>query len=171
MNLFDIDASIKIILENGYDQETGEFSDEAWVQINELQLERDKKIESIALYIETLESEAEAINEKVIDLKERIEAKKSKASNLKSYLSLYLDSNDLDKFESPSVRIRFTKSKSVVIEDDDEFSQFVSIHPEMKLLRTKTTIEPDKKVIGDMLKAGLYVGGARLSENRNIIIK
>jgi len=66
--LYEIDNAVLTAINNIYDKtnpETGEIIDASVIEdlkaLDELQIERDKKIENISLYIKNLESDAEAI--------------------------------------------------------------------------------------------------------------
>lgn len=170
MNLYDINASLLMALANSADED-GEINEENWEKIQALQLTLDEKVESIALYIETLEDEAQAIENKIASLKERAKAKKNRADSIKSYLTGFMINNNLDKFESDSVKIKFNKSKRVVITDELLLTAFAINHPDIALIRVKTTQEFDKVSIGNALKQGIEVTGATLEENKTISIK
>ena len=82
MTLWEVDKRISDILENGMhiDEETGEvFLPE---DIDLLNIERDKKIEGIALYVKNLKAEAEAIHAEIDRLKDREESKRKKAETI-----------------------------------------------------------------------------------------
>ena len=71
MTLWEVDKRISDILENGMhiDEETGEvFLPE---DLDSLNIERDEKIEGIALYVKNLKAEAEAIHAEIDRLKDR----------------------------------------------------------------------------------------------------
>ena len=170
MNLYDINTSLLMALANSTDED-GEINDENWEKVQSLQLTLNEKIESLALYIETLEDEAKAIESKIDSLKERVKAKKNRAESIKSYLAGFMINNSLDKFESDSVKIKFNKSKRVVITDELLLTSYAINHPDIALIRVKTTQEFDKVSIGNALKQGIQVDGATLEENRTLSIK
>lgn len=153
MNLFEIDAAILDCV----DVETGEVFDVD--KFEELELERDAKVENICLWIKNLKAEAEALKAEKEAFAQRQKAAESKMESLKKYITAYLDGT---AFESAKVKVSFRKSESLEISDDavipDEYLRFKE--PEVN----KTDL---KKAI----KAGLKIGGVQIVENNNIQIK
>lgn len=84
MNLFEIENEIM----NCWDQETGEILDSD--RLDQLEMERDTKIENIALYIKNLTADAEALKAEKQSFAERQKAAENKAELLKKYLATYL---------------------------------------------------------------------------------
>ena len=62
MTLFEINEQIQKAIELGFDPETGEILDAS--ALEQLQIDRDEKIENICLYIKDLTAEAKALAEK-----------------------------------------------------------------------------------------------------------
>lgn len=152
-NLYQIDAEII----NCIDTETGEIIDmERWDQLH---IDRETKIENIALYIKNLLSEAVAIKAEKDKLGERQKACENKAKRLKEYLSGYLSG---EKFKSPRVVVSYRTSKAVDIQDLWKIPE--------EYLKYKDP-DPDKSAIMKVLKAGKKVPGAQLVESQNIQIK
>ena len=111
MNLFEIDEAIENFnfIE---DDETGEI-----LNINELenlQMERDKKIENIALYVKNLKSDAKAIDDEIKSMQSRRDHAKRKAESLTKYLDHVLNG---EKFKSSKVVVNYRKSTKVDIYD------------------------------------------------------
>ena len=78
MNLFEIKNEIM----NCWDQETGEIFDSK--KMDQLEMERDTKIENIALYIKNLTADAEALKTEKQSFAERQKAAENKAESLKT---------------------------------------------------------------------------------------
>ena len=166
MTLYEIDKAIYDLLENGFtvDEETGEViggSDE----LEQLQIERDQKLESVALYIKSVESLIAGIKAEEESLAKRRKKKEYKVDRLKKYLTDSIIGNGDDSFESTKVSVTFRKSDGVEITDADALDK--------KYWREKTTIkrEPDKKLIKADIKSGVAVNGARLDVRQNINIE
>lgn len=166
MTLYEIDKAIYDLLENGFtvDEETGEViggSDE----LEQLQIERDQKLESVALYIKSVESLIAGIKAEEESLAKRRKKKEYKVDRLKKYLIDSIIGNGDDSFESTKVSVTFRKSDGVEITDADALDK--------KYWREKTTIkrEPDKKLIKDDIKSGVAVNGAHLEVRQNINIE
>ena len=83
MDLYKIDDAILDCV----DGETGEIIDVAALEA--LKMERDTKIENIALWIKNLLSDAEQIKAEKEALAKREKSAVNKAENLSRYLSLY----------------------------------------------------------------------------------
>lgn len=139
------------------DLETGEIVDTD--KFDRLQLERNDKLENIALYYKNLLSDAAAFKAEKDAFAEREKQAKSKADSLKNYLDASLKGS---KFETTRVNIGYRKSKSL------EYDGIADV-PEDYLKHSDPTI--DKKAITDAIKSGEVVEGFTLKENNNIQIK
>ena len=160
MTLWEIDKRISDILEIGMhiDEKTGEvFLPE---DIDSLNIERDEKIEGIALYIKNLKAEAGAIHAEIERLKDREELKKKKADRLAQYLASVLCGK---KFETAKTSLFFRKSSVVQISDE-------LLVPE-EFMKIKTEKKPDKTAIANWIKSGNFIPGCELIEKQNLQIK
>jgi seryl-tRNA synthetase len=102
MKLYEIDQAIQAILDGAeVDAETGELLLNT-EELEALQMERDAKLEGVALAIKNLSAEAAAICEEEKKLAERRKAVENKAERLKSWLAIALDGG---KLETPRVRV------------------------------------------------------------------
>ena len=142
MTLWQIDEQIAKAIELGFDPETGEILDES--ALEQLQMDRDEKIENICLYIKDLVAESKALADEAKALTERKERSAKKAESLKNYLQAMLDGQ---KWKSSKAIVSYRKTQSVVVDDMD------ALKPEF--LRIKK--EPDKTAIKEVLKAGAEV--------------
>ncbi len=154
MTIYEIDQSIASLV----DPETGEISD--FDAFAGLQMEREAKVESMALWVKNLNAEADAIKAERDNLYEREKAARNKADRLKKYLAEILCG---EKFSSPKVAISYRKSTAVEIADEAEF---ISTGPKEYLIPQPPKI--DKKAISASLKAGKEIPGASLAERNNI---
>ena len=153
MNLFQIDEEIMKCV----DMETGEIIDSA--KLDELQMDRDRKIENIACWIKNLLSDAEALKEQKQTFADRQKAAESKAESLKKYLSDYLAGQ---KFSTDKVAISFRKTSSVNVTDLTKI-------PEQYLKYADPTV--DKNAVKAAIKAGENIPGAEMEEKQSISIK
>lgn len=158
MNLYEIEQEIM----NCVDMESGEVIDIA--RLDALTMERDTKIENIALWIKNLLSDAEQIKEEKNSLAEREKACKNKADSLKKYLSSYLAGS---KFNTPRVAISFRKSESVEVNDINQIMLLDNADDYLKYDEPTA----DKTAIKQAIKAGVNIPGCQLVENNNIQIK
>lgn len=158
MNLYQIEQAIL----DTVDKETGEIIDiEA---LDALEMERDTKVENIALWIKNLLSDADQINAEREALKSREDAAKNKAERLKKYLANYLNGA---KFETPKVKVSFRKSESVDVTD---ISKIMNLDDADSYLRYKEP-EPDKTAIKQAIKSGTNIPGCSLVQKQSISIK
>jgi hypothetical protein len=135
------------------DTETGEvISQEEFDQLN---IDREEKIESVVLWIKNLKAEAKAIKDEEENLAKRRKSLESKADSLTRFISRILMGS---KFKTARASVSYRKSKSVNIIGDvpEEF------------LRVKT--EPDKTAIKEYL-ATESCDWAEMQENKSVVIK
>lgn len=163
-SLYDIDNMVYTVLENGliFDEETGEvlFDEE---NLSSLEMARNEKLEAVALYIKSLEAEAEAMKAEAKKLADRREAKERKAERLRSYISNSMQALGDTKLETAKVALSFRKSESVDVYEP-------SLLP-AEYTKSKTTVTPDKTAIKAAIKAGQEVAGATLEVKQNLQIK
>ena len=107
MKLYEINGELEKLI----DSETGEISNiEAFEQLS---MERETKLENIALWIKNLESDATAIRAEEKALAERRRNMENRADGLRDYLAVML--GDGEKFETPRVKLSWRKSSAVTI--------------------------------------------------------
>lgn len=181
MNLYDINDKLYYLIEEGFDNESGEIlsEDELFKAINNATMELDKKIDNIGAYIKNLESEVEAIKEEKKKLSSRQKTKENRINSLKRYLDGYFrysQSNYFEdttgkvkfhKFESPRCVISYRKSDSINITDINKV-------PELYIKeRVLTENDVRKSDIKDFLKKykDETIDGVELLHNKNISIK
>lgn len=139
------------------DEETGEILNAE--ELDEIELERNEKLENIGLWIKNLESDAEAYKREKDSFAEKERVAKNKIESLKKYLNFVLDG---DTFKSDRVNITYRKSSAVNIIDE-------YIVPKKYFIKQAPKL--DKKAIRDALKSGKKVKGAEIIEKENIQIK
>lgn len=157
MTLYEINEAIRNF-ELNIDEETGELLNAD--ELDALELEKEVKIENIALWIKDLNAEADAIKAEEKNLKQRREATENKAEQLKKYLVYALNG---DKFKTSKVSISYRKSESVEVYDEDAIPR--------DYLTEKVTYSVDKTMLKSLLKAGQELDGVRLVEKNNIQVK
>lgn len=162
MNLFEIDYEIEKAINalfDSVDEETGEVDPEALVNLEQLNVERERKLENIACYIKNLNSDSTALKAEIDSLEKRKRAIDNKVSRLKVYLQQHVNTDE--KFSFPRAVISFRKSKKVEIINE-------SLIPK-RLFRIKA--EPDKVAIKDELASGKKVKGCEFVESYSLQIK
>lgn len=160
MTLYEIQDNIRKAIEQGFDEETGEIFDADALET--LELQRDEKIENIALYIKDLKAEAEAIKAEKMNLAKRQQTAENHAESLKRYLTKCLDG---EKFKTARVAISYRKSETVEFIDGFD----INLLPDQ--YQRKRDPEADKTALKDALKAGEEIHGVYLAEHNNTIIK
>jgi len=165
MKLYEINQAIEELLSSEVvDLETGEVLDvDSFEDLKQLELERDLKIEGIGLYLKNIESEVSALKAEEKKLADRRKVKENKFNNLKSFLSDYLSTEDLKKFETAKLKLSFRKSESTSITDESKLPE--------KFIKTEVITSPLKNDIKKALKSGEDVPGAELVESQNLQIK
>lgn len=152
-SLYEIDQRILALA----DPETGEITD--FEALEELSVERNSKIENVALWYKNLLAEAEMIKAEYDNLRKRKEACENKAKSLSRYLEAALCG---EKFTTPRVSCTFRKSESVQIND-------LSKIPFTYLKYAEPTA--DKIAIKQAIKSGKEVEGAELVDKLSLSIK
>lgn len=153
MKLYEIDNAILECVDN----ETGEILD--FDKLSELQLARDEKLESVALWIKNLNAEMAAYKAEKEAFAEREKRAKNKIESLKNYLTYALKGKP---FNTTKVAVSFRKSESVEVDEN--------LVPKKWLKRT-VSYSPDKIGIKAAIKSGLKIKGCFLDEKQNIQIK
>jgi hypothetical protein len=160
MTLYEIDMEILACV----DPESGEIID--FEKLEELQIQREEKIEKVALWYKNLVSDAEALKAEKTALAEREAAARQKAESLKKWLT---DALNGSKMSTPKVAIAFRKSESVEIEDAI-FAHWAQVNNRDDLLSYKEPT-PNKTAIKAAIKSGQTISGASIVEKNNIQIK
>ena len=136
--------------------ENGELLDiEKFEQLN---MEIEKKIEGLCLWVKNLDAEAAAIKEEEDALKDRRVRKENKAKSIRNYIQDFLKGA---KFETPKVAIYYRKSQSL------EVLENAVIPDEYLEVKTKVKTAELKKAV----KGGLELEGVYLLEKSNMSIK
>lgn len=151
MSLYDLQMEILECVD-----ENGELLDiEKFEQIN---MEIEKKIEGLCLWVKNLDAEAEAIKEEENALKDRRVRKENKAKSIRKYIQDFLNGS---KFETPRVAVSYRKSQSL------EVLENAVIPDEYLEVKTKVKTAELKKAV----KGGLELEGVYLLEKQNMSIK
>lgn len=159
MKLYEIENAILECI----DEETGEVIDTD--KLDALLMERDAKVENVALWIKDLKAEAEAIKTEKQKLAERQKVAENKAENLKKWLAYALQGQ---KFSTAKCAISFRNTESVEVTDEGLENLMSSGNDE---LLTYKKPEPNKTAIKQAIKDGLNIRGVQLVQNVSTIIK
>lgn len=159
MTLYEIENAILDCV----DPETGEIIDTE--RLNSLHIERDAKIENVALWIKDLKAEAEAIKSEKQKLAERQKVAENKAESLKKWLAFVLEGQ---KFKTAKCAVSFRQTESVEVTDEGLENLMKNGNDD---LLTYKAPEPNKTAIKQAIKDGLNVQGVQLVQNTSTIIK
>lgn len=127
--------------------------------------EIELKAQNVALMVRAFEADAAAVSQWAKDANQRAKAIEQRAESLREYLSRTLQACGIQKVEGPGVALSFRKSTAVVIDEPGLIPAEFMRQPE------PPPPAPSKTLIGDALKAGKEVPGARLETRANLQIK
>ena len=162
LKLYEIDQAILDCL----DMETGEILD--LEKLTALQMERERKLEGVALWIKDLKAEAAAVKEEADKLTARKKSLENKMDGLKNWLLYALNG---EKLKTPRCNVYQTHNQKVVIDDEKALIDMLMTSPfGEKFLRMKDP-EIDKNALKDSMKQGYEYEFAHLEETESVVIK
>ena len=160
--LYEIDQAILECV----DLETGEILDSD--RLTALQMERERKLEGVALWVKDLNYEAQMVKEEADKLNARKKALDNKIASIKNWLLWALDG---EKLKTPRCNVYQTHSQKVVIDDEKALiDMFMSSPFGEKFLRMKDP-EIDKNALKDSMKQGYEYEFAHLETTESVVIK
>lgn len=160
--LYEIDQAILDCV----DLETGEILDAE--KLDALQMEREQKLEGVALWIKDLKAEAEAVKAEADKLTARKKSLENKIDGLKQWLLYALNG---EKLKTPRCNVYQTHSQKVVIDDEKALVDMLMTSPfGEKFLRVKDP-EIDKTALKDSMKQGYEYEFAHLEQTESVVIK
>ena len=160
--LYEIDQDILDCV----DLETGEILDTE--KLDALQMERERKLEGVALWIKDMKAEAAAVKEEADKLTARKKALENKMEGLKAWLLMALDG---EKLKTPRCNVYQTHNQRVVVADEPKLISFLqTLEEPEKFLRFKDP-ELKRDEIKKALKDGTIIPGAELEETESVVIK
>ena len=162
--LYDIDQAIL----DCCDIETGEIIDPE--KLTALQMERDRKLEGVALWVKDLKAEADAVKAEADKLTARKKALDNKIDGLKTWLLMALDG---EKLSTARCKVYQTHSQRVtIVGDERDLIAWIERNTEdpREFIRYK---EPElrKDEIKKALKDGKEIEYAKLEETESVVIK
>lgn len=124
------------------------------------------KAQQVAYAIKTLLANAEAIEGAQDEMEKRRKAMENRAASIKRYLLECMELAGVQKIDCPHFSIKVANNPpAVVIDDERQIPAGFIIEPEAP------PPYPDKKAIGDALKAGCNIPGARLTRGKRLDIR
>ena len=162
MNIYNIQSEyqqlVNQLIENG-----GEITPELELA---LQINKDNfhsKSENYGYITKQFDGEIDIIDNEIKRLQQAKKSREKTIQRLKYTIELAMITFDIDKIETPLIKISFRKSESVEVTDVNELPN------EFKVI--KVTESADKLKIKDALKSGMFIEGCSIKTNRNLQIK
>lgn len=160
--LYEIDQDILDCV----DMETGEILDAE--KLDALQMEREKKLEGVSLWVKDLTAEANAVKDEADKLTARKRALDNKIAALKSWLLIALDG---EKLKTPRCNVYQTHSQRVAVADEEKLIEFLKTLEEPERFLRFREPELRKDEIKKALKDDVIIPGACLEETESVVIK
>jgi len=161
-SLYEIDQEILGCV----DAETGEILDSE--KLDALQMERERKLEGVALWVKDLNAEAEAVKAEADKLTARKKSLDNKIAGLKQWLLQALGG---EKLKTARCNVYQTHSQKLAVEDEGKLISFLqTLNDPEQFLRYKDP-ELRKDEIKKALKDGIYIPGVALESTEGVVIK
>ncbi len=123
------------------------------------------KAQCVAHMVRKFESDALAIKQWAQTATDRAKAAQARADSLRAYLSEALASCGIQRVEGPGIALSWRKSTEVKIDEPGLIPAEYMRQPD------PPPPAPDKRLIGDAIKAGKDVPGAHIATRSNLQIK
>ena len=160
--LYEIDQDILDCV----DVETGEILDTE--KLDALQMERETKLEGVALWVKDLKAEAAAVKEEADKLTARKKALDNKIEGLKNWLLYALDGA---KLKTVRCNVYQTHSQRLAVVDEEKLIQYLKLDDDPDRYLRFREPELKKDEIKKALKDGEFFPGAALEETESVVIK
>jgi hypothetical protein len=162
MNIYKIQNEYQLLI-NQIIEADGEMTYEIQqaLEINEQQLQ--SKAVDYSYVIKQLDSDCEQIDAELKRLQQLKKVRTNLAERLKNTISDAMNLYEVEKIETPLIKLSFRNSESVEITNESQLDACFIV--------TKTVTSPDKKAIKDAIKSGVLVCGATISYNKNLQIR
>ena len=160
--LYEIDQAILDCV----DPETGEILDAE--KLDALQMEREKTLEGVALWVKDLTAEAEAVKAEADKLNARKKSLDNKITGIKQWLLFAMGG---EKLKTPRCNVYQTHSQKLAVPDEAKLIEFLkTLEKPERFLKFK---EPElrKDEIKKALKADYEIPGAALETTESVVIK
>jgi len=134
---------------------------ETALTINKEQLQ--SKAVDYCYVIKQLDYDCEQIDNEIARLNKLKKVRSNLTDRLKNTVSSAMQLFEVEKIETPLIKLSFRNSESVEITNESQLDPCFIV--------TKTVSSPDKKAIKDAIKNGEVVTGATISYNKNLQIR
>jgi hypothetical protein len=162
MNIYKIQNEFQLIIAEVINNE-GEITPEleTALTINKEQLQ--SKAVDYCYVIKQLDYDCEQIDNEIARLNKLKKVRSNLTDRLKNTVSSAMQLYDVEKIETPLIKLSFRNSESVEITNEQQLDACFIV--------TKMVSTPDKKAIKDAIKSGMFVEGATISYNKNLQIR
>lgn len=162
LNIFQIESEY-LELANQLIESGGECSPELELQLTINQDQLEQKARGYGFVVKQMENDISIIDAEIKRLNELKKSRLKTIDRLETTVSNAMQLYQIEKLETPTLKISFRKSESIEIDNEGDIpAQF---------LKEKITYTIDKVAIKEAIKKGEVVIGARLQQNKNIQIK
>ena len=159
--LYDIDQEILDCV----DAETGEILDVE--KLDALQMEREAKLEGVALWVKDMKAEAAAVKEEADKLTARRKALENRMESVKAWLLQALNG---EKLKTPRCKVYQMHSQRLKVADEAGLISFLkTLEDPGRFVRYTEELRKDE--IKKALKEDYEIPGASLEETESIVIK
>lgn len=159
MKLYEIDQSILECFD-----ENGELINEE--KFNSLVMEREKKIEGMALLIKNLDSDIVALSAEKKNIDERLKAKKNKRESVYKFLGYVLDGQP---FETAKVSLSYRKSSGLVVLNKDDLMNWLEAEGKLELMKYSKDL--NNEAIKKAISSGTEIPYAFIEDRNNLQLK
>ena len=139
----------------------GELTPEIETLLHEATYNLNQQLSSAAYMHKTLLDEASVIDAEIKRLSGWKQRLINSAESIKNYIDTAMVANGLTEVKNDNIKLSYRKSTAVEIIDKESIPMSYLV----------VSYAPDKKAIGDAIKAGEHVLGAELVERQNLQIK
>jgi hypothetical protein len=131
-----------------------------------LQITKDNfhsKSENYAFITRQFNAEMRIIDDEIHRLEQLKRVRQKAIERLKANIEMAMTTFEVDKIETPLIKISFRKSESVEVEDVNNLPALYKV--------VKVSETADKLKIKDAIKSGILIDGCSIKTNRNLQIK
>lgn len=166
MNLYEIEHEIRRLtdeIDAWAEEHGGDITDcPALTALDSLSIDRERKVLSLGCLILEEQAEAKAVKAEIDRLTKRYKARTREAERLAKWVQSNIKPGE--KFKDARVAVTLRNSTATIVEIPAEELPLVYV-------RVKTETAPDKKAIGEALRAGECIPGCRLESRWNLSIE
>jgi hypothetical protein len=126
----------------------------------------EDKARAVACVVSNIEAEAEAYAQHAKKAAERANALSARATGLQDYLRTQMELCGISEIKGPGLLLKLQNNPpSVDVLDEAQIPANYMRYP------PPPAAVPDKKMIGEALKAGIEIPGCALKQSRRLVIK